>query len=97
MLEMLMPLLERLIPAAAAVVEQAHQELVVALQNARAKQAVLASSLFVMRVHNVAQVELLHFPVDTPSIHSHHLEHTQDDRRTQTPSCYVSERRIDAL
>jgi hypothetical protein len=60
-------------------------------------QVVLESSFFAIRVANVAQAELLHRPVATPFILLHHLVRTQHDRRTQTSSCYVSERLIDAL
>jgi len=60
-------------------------------------QVVLESSFFAMRVANVVLAVLLLHPVGLPSILSHHLAHTQHDRRTQTSSCYVSERLIDAL
>jgi hypothetical protein len=58
---------------------------------------VLVLLSFVILVANVAQAELLHRPVATPFILLHHLAHIQHDRRTQTSSCYVSKRLIDAL
>jgi hypothetical protein len=54
-------------------------------------------SSFVTSVGSVAVAAQLHHPADIPSTHSHHLGLTQHDRRTQTSSCYVSERLIDAL
>jgi hypothetical protein len=58
---------------------------------------VQAWSLFVMLEHNELPVGQLHRQVVTPYIHSHHPIRLHHDRRTQTPSRYVSERRIDAL
>jgi hypothetical protein len=58
---------------------------------------VLVLLSFVTLEVNAALAVQLHRLAGTPSTHSHHLVHTQHDRRTQTTSCYVSERRIDAL
>jgi hypothetical protein len=79
---------------------QLTQVLVVAVQvqilHLVATAVLVLLSFATSEVSGELAVLLLH-PVDTQSILSHHLAHTQHDRRTQTPSCYVSERLIDAL
>ena len=58
---------------------------------------VQVSSLFATLALNVVRVEQYLAQMATPIIHLHHPELTQHDGRAQTSSCYVSERRIDAL
>jgi hypothetical protein len=69
----------------------------VAVLNTAAPVAVQVLLSSVTLVANVVQVALSLPWAGTPSTHLHRLGHSQHDGWAQTPSRYVSERRIDAL